>query len=121
MNFTGFAIICLVALAGYYAFAILRPDKQTNFRSEQHPFKSTEIEVEPPISVTLGMVTFYPTVQDREDNTSAISPEYTGNTSNTYDNHSPITNCSLSDLEIKVFFTREACEAGKQLFSNISI
>lgn len=122
MTFSVFVIICLVALIVYYAFIALRPEKQTNFRSERHPFKSIEIKVEPPIAVTMGMVTFSPTVVESDKDTSTNTEEVEeDNSINKYNSHSTITNCSLSDLEIKVFYTKEACEAGKQLFSNISL
>ena len=65
MSFTSFVVVCVIALVGYYIFLALKPEKKSfSYEDNDSDFDGTEIVIDPPIAVTIGMVSFVPTVSE---------------------------------------------------------
>lgn len=122
MSFSAFVIVCVFALVGYYIFLALKPEKKGfSYEDNDSDFDSAEIVVDPPITVTLGMVTFSPTVPETSDNTTPPKSDTNADmTAKNRYNHSTVVNgSSLEKAEISAFYTKDAIKEGETLFSNI--
>ena len=121
MNFVTFIIFCVVCLLGYYIYLILAPDKKgTSFDNLEPDYPPTEIAIEPPIKVSMSMVTFLPSVMSLSDNSSPISANDTSAYGNRY-NKSNINQLATSDNEVFIAFTPNDVALGRTFFSSITI
>lgn len=123
MSYSGFVLICVIALIAYYAYQFLRPTKKEFSPERKDGFKPSNIIIEPPVSVTLDMVSFSPTVLT-EETESEISDVVSGEVSsniNKYEHYSTFSDSLLDKIELSSFVTKEAIKEGELLFSNILI
>lgn len=122
MTFATFIIVCIVGLLGYYGYLIFfATDKSSNtFDDKVTGFPDSEISIDPPITVSIDMVTFHPTVQGSSgngDRKNALGP---GQSENRYGVPSPKGEAS-SEYETFVAYSHSAEQQGKTLFSSIII
>lgn len=122
MSFTSFVVVCVIALVGYYIFLALKPEKKSfSYEDNDSDFDGTEIVIDPPIAVTIGMVSFVPTVSEAPNcgNSSNNNTDDDKTAKNRYNQVTTVINCSLSNAEISAFYTKDAVTEGESLFSNI--
>ncbi|WP_167657163.1 hypothetical protein [Porphyromonas levii] len=128
MSFVSFVIVCVVALIGYYAYLILKPEKKGfSYGEVRNPFKATDIAIEPPISVTIDMVSYTPIDLSNPPEDTPPQPEQdvkgTQGTIhiNKYDNNTTVSNSSISNDEISLYLTTDLIKQSKSLFKTVMI
>lgn len=118
MSFSSFVIVCVVALIGYYAYLILKPEKKGFSYSEvSNPFKPTDITIEPPILVTAEMVSYSPANQIN----SITPPKSATEQGNKYDKSSNVSNSSISKDEISLYLTADVLNQSNALWNGVKI
>ncbi len=126
MSFVSFVIVCVVALIGYYAYLILKPEKKGfSYGEVRNPFKATDIAIEPPISVTIDMVSYTPIDPATEDTPPQPEQDVKGTQGtihiNKYDNNTTVSNSSISNDEISLYLTTDLIKQSKSLFKTVMI
>lgn len=96
MSFTSFVVVCVIALVGYYIFLALKPEKKSfSYEDNDSDFDGTEIVIDPPIAVTIGMVSFVPTVSEAPNcgNSSNNNTDDDKTAKNRYNQVTTVSNC----------------------------
>lgn len=119
MTFLHFIIFCVIVLIGYYTSLLIKPKNKFS-HADKEDFNAIDISIEPPIEVSVEMVSFSPTVSDKGSE-DAISIDDSSTSALIYNTPAISSQCEQGEMELSEYITQEVLQQGSSLFSNVFI